>query len=157
MIYRRSKKSKPMKKIMFFASLLFLSVNTFAQTAKQVNLTMDNAGTDGIAWVSTNVDLGTVPKDVPAQAQFKLTNDGDTPLILTKVKASCGCTTSNYTKEPILPGESTVITANYNAKKAGPFTKTVKVTTNRNQEPIVLRLNGIVKADQTVKELTKKQ
>ncbi|MFK8104911.1 MAG: DUF1573 domain-containing protein [Saprospiraceae bacterium] len=146
-----------MKKIMFFASLLFLSANTFAQTAKQVNLTKDNAGTDGIAWVSTNVDLGAVPKDIPAQAQFELRNDGDTPLILTKVKASCGCTTSNYTKEPILPGESTVITANYNAKKTGPFNKTVKVTTNRSKEPIVLRLKGIVNADKTVKKLTTKQ
>jgi hypothetical protein len=60
------------------------------------------------------------------------------------VNASCGCTTPNYTKEPILPGKSGEITATYNAMNPGDFNKQVTVITNMSEEQVVLRLKGKV-------------
>ena len=53
--------------------------------------------------------------------EFEYRNEGDKPLIITKVKASCGCTATNYSKEPLLPGESSKIRATYNAHNPGAF------------------------------------
>lgn len=63
--------------------------------------------------------------------EFPFTNEGDAPLIITRVQASCGCTTPDYTKEPILPGKTGVIKVNYSTTgRPGAFDKKVTVFTN---------------------------
>lgn len=91
-------------------------------------------------------DFGTIEQGTPQKAVFTLTNEADVPLILKKVKGSCGCTATSYEKEPIAPGAQTEIEATYNAKNLGSFTKTVTVHTNLNDEPIVLTIRGVVGA-----------
>ncbi|MFA0961263.1 DUF1573 domain-containing protein [Roseivirga sp. BDSF3-8] len=90
-------------------------------------------------------DFGAVDKGEPVTAAFSFRNEGDTPLIITEVKTSCGCTVSEYPKEAIAPGEAGVIKATYNAAKTGAFTKTVKVFTNDRSEPMLLTLKGEVR------------
>ena len=99
---------------------------------------------DGVEWKAITQDLGKIIKDQPIDVKFELTNRNETPLLLKEVKASCGCTGTNYSKEPIMPGDRTVITATYNAKTEGVFHKTVKVITNVSKAPLVLKFNGEV-------------
>ncbi len=91
-------------------------------------------------------DFGTIAQGIPQKAKFTLINDGDESLIITKVKGSCGCTATNYSKEPIAPGGRGTVEATYNAKAHGPFKKTVSVYTNAQDEPFTLTIKGIVTA-----------
>jgi hypothetical protein len=97
-----------------------------------------------IIWDKIEHDFGTIAQGKPVTAVFKIKNKSKTPLVFTSVNASCGCTTPNYTKEPILPGKSGEITATYNAMNPGDFNKQVTVITNLSDEQVVLRLKGKV-------------
>ncbi len=99
---------------------------------------------DTVSWNSTEYNFGEIQQNIPATATYELTNNSKESLVIENVKVGCGCTSTGYTKEPIAPGESTIIEATFNAKKIGKFTKTAKVTTNLNEEPTVLRFNGEV-------------
>ena len=68
-------------------------------------------------------------------------NEGTAPLTLTNVKASCGCTTPSWTKEPIAPGETGKVAAEYNMARAGGFNKSITVTT-AGGETVVLYIKG---------------
>lgn len=98
----------------------------------------------GIVWKSESIDLGEIPQGKPKAIEFEFKNTGKTAVIITNVKASCGCTATDYTKTPIQPGETAKITATYNAANKGAFTKTVTVTTNAEETPKVLTFKGTV-------------
>lgn len=91
-------------------------------------------------------DFGKINEtDGPASFQFGFTNLGGVPLILKNVQASCGCTTPNWPREPILPGAKGVITVTYNpAGRPGRFDKTITVTSNGNPETQILKISGEV-------------
>ena len=99
---------------------------------------------NGLHWDRTNHDFGDIAQGQPQTAEFVVTNTGSEILLITDVKSSCGCTAAQHDTGPIGAGESTTITATYNAKKPGPFRKTVKVSTNRQDSPIVLTVQGTV-------------
>ncbi len=91
---------------------------------------------------------GTIQKGGDGDCEFKFWNDGNEPLILQNVKASCGCTTPSYTQKPVMPGQSGVIKVHYNTNNIGGFSKTVTVTSNAVDNPrVVLRIKGNVKPD----------
>lgn len=100
--------------------------------------------TPSIKWKAEEMDLGEIQQNKPVSVDFEFKNTGNAPVLITNVQASCGCTTANYSKTPILPGESTKITATYNAAAKGNFKKTVTVTTNAEETPRVLVIKGIV-------------
>ncbi len=92
----------------------------------------------------TVCDLGSLVQNSPGTAVFTLTNGGNEPLIVSSATASCGCTNLKYSKEPILPGKSSTISATYNAAAVGTFMKTVTVRTNAGDQPVVLQIKGTV-------------
>ena len=82
---------------------------------------------DKVKFASEIVDLGTVKQGNPVTGTFTLTNIGTDALIIESVTPGCGCTKSDYTKEPIMAGKTGTITATYNAAAAGNFSKTVYI------------------------------
>ena len=78
--------------------------------------------------------------------EFKFTNTGKEPLILSKPQSSCGCTVPTWPQEPILPGKSDVIKVTYNTNNVGPINKTVTVTSNAKTSRLVLSIKGTVTA-----------
>lgn len=90
------------------------------------------------------IDYGTIEQDSDPFRIFKFKNTGDEPLVITKARGSCGCTTPEWPKEPILPGESAEIKVKYDTHRIGRFTKTVTLTTNAAQPTKVLRIKGEV-------------
>ncbi|MDW8273195.1 MAG: DUF1573 domain-containing protein [Chitinophagales bacterium] len=90
-------------------------------------------------------DFGEVPEGPQVTHEFKFKNVGKEPLILTNVKASCGCTTPSWSKEPILPGKEGSITATYNTQgRVGPFTKAITITSNASEPTKVITIKGVV-------------
>jgi hypothetical protein len=75
-------------------------------------------------------DFGKIPQGIPVTTVFEFTNVGKTPLILTEVRPTCGCTIADYTKTPVAPGQKGTIKITYNAAGAYPFNKTIVVTSN---------------------------
>jgi hypothetical protein len=91
--------------------------------------------------VRPNVAYGS---DEPFTFEFK--NTGKTPIIVSNVQTSCGCTTAEKPSEPVQPGKSSKISVKYDTKRVGDFTKTITVTTNVS-DPIVLTIKGKVAPD----------
>jgi hypothetical protein len=91
-------------------------------------------------------NFGIVNEGDLATYEFKFTNSGKMPLVLTSVNASCGCTAPEWPKEPIAPGASAVVKAVYNSyQRPGSFEKFITVKTNTLQGDIVLKIKGEVK------------
>jgi Protein of unknown function (DUF1573) len=94
----------------------------------------------------TEHDFGVFKEEAGRQAfTFVVTNAGDHPLVIQNIVASCGCTTPDWTRSPIAPGEEGKITAVYDpANRPGQFHKTLTVYSNSVPSPVVLSLKGEV-------------
>ncbi|MGO4770155.1 DUF1573 domain-containing protein [Flavobacterium sp. W22_SRS_FK3] len=97
-----------------------------------------------IVWKTESIDVGEIPQGTPKAIVYEFKNTGKTAVVITNVQGSCGCTATDYTKEPILPGKSAKVTATYNAANKGAFSKTVTVTTSAETTPKILTLKGTV-------------
>lgn len=76
---------------------------------------------------------------------FTFKNEGMAPLVLSNVRASCGCTTPTWTKTPIEPGQTGDITVTYNPNgRPGRFQKTITVTSNASSPTVKLTIKGEV-------------
>ena len=98
-----------------------------------------------IVFEKTVHDFGAIEYNMPAIYKFEFKNTGKEPLVLTKVKASCGCTTPSYSKEPVKKGKTGSVEVKYNTKIVGKFTKSITVYSNSEKSPIVLQIKGNVK------------
>ncbi len=132
-----------MKKVFIAVLALVLvaySQNTFAQAGDQEKGASFILNEDGDLEETTapvfefeqeSHDFGEIPEGPKVSYEFKFTNVGKEPLIIKHVKASCGCTTPEWPKEPIMPGEESTIKAVYNtSKRPGPFNKSITITSN---------------------------
>ena len=90
--------------------------------------------------------FGTIKEsEGPVNHVFDFINNGGTPLIIQNVVASCGCTTPDWSKNPIPPGGKGFIKATYDPSgRPGPFTKTITVTSNASKQSLELSFNGTV-------------
>ncbi|MGV3461579.1 MAG: DUF1573 domain-containing protein [Flavobacterium sp.] len=130
------------------AGALMLSFGANAQApAKKAETKAVATQASGVTWVKDVHDFGNIEKGKPVSYDFAFKNTTKQTVLITNVKASCGCTATNYTKTPIKPGETATVTATYNAASPGSFTKTVTVTTNDSEVNKILTIKGIVKDD----------
>ncbi len=85
-----------------------------------------------ITFEKTNHDFGTIHEKDVVKTTFTFKNTGNAPLLITRIKASCGCTIpSNWTKEPILPGEESQFTVQFNSRnKPNKQHKRITITCN---------------------------
>jgi hypothetical protein len=89
-------------------------------------------------------DFGNLKWSGNGDCEFKFTNTGKDPLILTNCQGSCGCTVPTCPKEPILPGKSGVIKVHYDTKRPGPINKQVTVQSNAKVGQQILKITGTV-------------
>lgn len=87
-------------------------------------------------------DYGTIQKEGDGNSYFAFVNTGKEPLILSDVRSSCGCTVPKWPREPILPGQADTIKVRYDTKRLGIINKTITVTSNAQNSPIILRIKG---------------
>jgi hypothetical protein len=100
------------------------------------------SSTAAFSWAETSYDFGKTKVGIPVSYEFRFTNTGMVPLIITSVKASCGCTLTAYTKDPVSKDASGFVRATYNAAKAGKLNKTVAVYANTGEGVIQLTVKG---------------
>ena len=99
-----------------------------------------------ITFTKTEHDFGKINEaDGRVSTVFEFKNEGMAPLILSNVRASCGCTTPTWTKEPIEPGQTGSITVTYNPNgRPGRFQKTVTITSNATEPTKRVYIKGEV-------------
>ena len=145
-----------MKQLLFFALAVVCSTSIIAQEKKA----------DQVAKFKTEViDLGKLKVNNATTATFYVSNISTEPLIIEQTNATCGCTVSNYTKEPISVGKNGEINATYNAASLGSFEKhlTVKFAGTSDLKTITIKgevlsaedyakLNGKTKTETTIKK-----
>ncbi|MCX6234647.1 MAG: DUF1573 domain-containing protein [Bacteroidetes bacterium] len=96
-----------------------------------------------IIWKFVEYDFGEIKQGSPVLATFEFKNSSNEPVLISNVRSSCGCTVADYSKKPILPGESSTISITYNAQKGGAFNKTITVFLNETDQH-KLTIKGIV-------------
>lgn len=124
-----------MKRIIFIIMAILLATGLASAQKKAV-----------ISAEETSFDFGTIKEaNGNVSHTFQIKNTGDSPLVLTRVIASCGCTTPEWTKEPIEPGTTGDVTITYNPKnRPGPFVKTISVYSNGKTGSFILTIRGEV-------------
>ena len=129
--------------ICLFATMAFGFANAQETEKKEIP-----ANGPKISFTEMEHNYGTIQKGGNGECEFVVKNEGNEPLILQNVKASCGCTTPSYTQKPVMPGQEGTIKVKYNTNNVGGFSKTVTVTSNAVDNPrVVLRIKGNVKQD----------
>jgi len=105
---------------------------------------------------ATEHDFGTFKEEAGRQTfDFIVTNTGTQPLVIQNVVASCGCTTPEWTKQPIAAGAKGKVTAIYDPKdRPGQFNKTLSVYANTQPQVVVLTIKGeVTPHEKTIAEL----
>ncbi len=124
--------------------LLTASLNIFAQQ-QGANISFDKEVHD----------FGTLKENGGiSDYRFEFTNTGNQPLILTNVKPSCGCTSGEWSREPIVPGARGFIEVKFNPKgRPGPFNKSIAVSSNAIKPTTILHIKGNVEqGEKTIEE-----
>ena len=134
-----------MKNLFLLLAFVF-GLTTLSQAQNDGNkLTLSTEATPKMVIEKKSHDFGTIEEGVQATVTFTFKNTGNAPLILNSVKASCGCTTPKWTKEPVAPGAEGTITAIYNSKgRPGNFTKTITIQHNGEGGTEFLTIRGVV-------------
>ena len=146
-----------MQKTFLFFLLITAASVSFAQQAKSATETKKDDKTTAAAnpnaptvdFKEETYNFGEVSEGPQVTHEFKFTNNGKEPLILSNVKASCGCTTPSWPKDPILPGKEATILVTYNTQgRPGNFTKSITITSNAANASKVIFIKGdVVKVD----------
>jgi len=122
-----------MKKLLTVVALVFGCLMVNAQAQIEVN--------------KETHDYGEIEQGGDPYCEFVVKNTGTEPLIISNAKGSCGCTVPEWSKEPILPGKTSVLKVKYDTKRVGPINKSVTLTSNATNEPTkIIRIKGNVKA-----------
>ncbi len=132
-----------MKKVFLIAGLIFgvLSMSL----AQSTEIATGSPGSMAkFTWEKTTHDFAKIDQGKPVTIDFIFTNAGTVPLVISGVRGSCGCTVTDYTKEPIAPGKKGSVKATFNAAALGAFNKSIRVTANVEGGAETLYIKGEV-------------
>ncbi|MBX7094613.1 MAG: DUF1573 domain-containing protein [Flavobacteriales bacterium] len=132
------------KKRSILASLLLCAVffplnESEAQAVSEPNIVFEE----------TEYDFEHKKQNSVVEHVFVFKNTGTAPLVISDVERSCGCTTPEWSKDPIPPGGKGVIKVHYDSKRVGVFTKSITVKSNDPDEPAkLIRIKGQIDAEE---------
>lgn len=89
-----------------------------------------------------SISLGSFDWQKEQRGQFVIQNIGQRPLVIQDVNTSCGCTSVDYSKQPVRCGDSLSLTVVYKAEHPEYFDKTINVYCNTSDSPIRFRITG---------------
>jgi hypothetical protein len=138
------------KNILVVGLSLFFAMNSQAQESKPAAAAapvkaVENPNQSEFKFEKEVYDFGAIKQGDVVNYEFKFTNAGKEPLIITEAHGSCGCTVPEYPKEPIKAGGKGIIKVTFNsAGKSSMQDKTVTISSNAKGGPKVLHIKGNV-------------
>ncbi len=139
-----------MKKKLFWAFIMIAMCiltsckdkNTIAVVREKAN---DPSCGPKIEFSETTHDFGTINTKDGGFYVFHYSNIGDQPLIVSDVLTNCGCLSTQWSPEPLNPGQSDSISIQITTQQLGNLMKAVVIRSNAANEPVVtLRMTGKV-------------
>ena len=132
-----------MKKLLLFSAAFVMGFAAMSQQKVDEVIKLDNV----------RYDFGKIKQGVPVTTYFTITNLSDVPVIIESATAGCGCTTPEFSKEPIAPNSTTKLKVGYNAGAMGHFEKPVTIKLAGVTETKVINITGeVVPADAVVED-----
>ncbi len=126
-------------RLTIYSLLICLFISSFALAQDTADLKV------GVFEFETEtIDYGTINKNDDGNRIFVFTNKGNAPIIISKIKSSCGCTVPTYSKIPILPGGKGEIKVRYATSRIGAISKTITVLSNASEVQKPLKIKGKV-------------
>lgn len=132
-----------MRKIIALFVLGFLTFTMNAQE-KQVTEKPKDTNAPAFEFVTEVIDYGKIALNADGVRTFKFKNVGKSPLVISDIKSSCGCTVPKKPAGPIMPGDSGEIEVKYDTNRPGGFSKSITVSSNANEPVKNLQIKGIV-------------
>ncbi len=122
----------------FYSIIVFLLICTvsIAQEANDLK--------PAFKFITETINYGKIPMGANGVRVFEFTNVGNSPLIITRVQASCGCTVPKKPNQPIMPGEKGKIEVSYDTKRLGGFSKAITIYSNAKNERKMIKIRGYV-------------
>jgi len=123
-----------MRRIALFSFVFsLLACQLFAQSGK-------------FEFEETTHDFGNIHEENgKVSHEFKFTNKGTAPLLITEIVPSCGCTTPTWPQEAVAPGQSAVIKAEFDPMgRPGEIHKTLTIKANTEPATSEVFLTGMV-------------
>ena len=106
---------------------------------------LDTVPTTVMKFETQGVDFGRIKEGDVVEAQFKFVNAGSRVLLITHAQPSCGCTIPTTPREPVKPGDSSVISVVFHSEgKKGQVMKTVTLSANTKPRETVLTIRATV-------------
>ncbi len=136
-------------KLVWFSVLFFVFLFGFSQNQNTKDKNFASTTSKDLFFETDVVDYGVIYQNSDGHRVFKFTNKGDKPLIIFKVKGSCGCTVATKPEKPIMPGETAEIKVNYDTKRLGKFSKSITISSNSNTPKQILHIKGEVIKNKT--------
>lgn len=113
---------------------------------------VDTANAPAFKFEKEVYDFGEITEGEKVSFDFKFSNTGKSPLIISSATATCGCTIPEYPKEPVAPGAGGMIRVVFNsAGKQGMQNKVVTITANTIPSITEVNILGNVVAAQSTK------
>ena len=98
-----------------------------------------------ITFNTTEHDFGKVIQGEMVSYAFKFTNTGNADLVIANISTSCGCTATEYPKDPVPRGKEDFIKVRFDSRsKRGFQHKTITVATNTQPSNTVLTIKALV-------------
>jgi len=146
---------------LFILSLFVIACGNSTKESNQANLEnqettnlefsaeevpVDTANAPIVELENDTYSFGEVKEGEKVTHEYIFTNTGKTPLIISSVRASCGCTTPNYPKQPIKPGEQSKIEVVFDSSnQPGLQHKVITMISNAHPSQTIFHLKGEVK------------
>ncbi len=130
-----------MKNLLFVLFIVNFCAFAYSQKSEE-NQTLKPA----ITFSEKTYDFGNIiESDGKVSHTFEVTNAGKAVLLITNVQGSCGCAVSEWSKTPIVPGAKGFVKVIYNPEnRPGTFNKTITVSNNSSESPVLLIIKGTV-------------
>ena len=128
-----------MKNLHTFIIFLFFSCISFAQESDDLK--------PAFKFITETINYGKITLGANGVRVFEFTNIGKSPLIITRVQASCGCTVPKKPDQPIMPGEKGEIEVAYDTKRPGGFSKAITIFSNAKNERKMVKIKGYIEKE----------
>jgi len=133
-----------------FITIIFIGILSFSINAQEK--TTEKAvdpNAPVIEFAQDVIDYGKIEQKSDGKRVFTFTNTGKSPLIISRIQSSCGCTVPKKPTEPIMPGKTGEIEVKYDTNRLNGFSKTLTVYSNATIPAKRIRIKGIVVAKPT--------
>lgn len=122
-----------------------INANELIQNPNSAEGNVDQSSLPVFDFKYTEHDFGKLIDGVKVSFTYKFKNTGGSPLIIHQVKTSCGCTASEYTKEPVAPGAEGKVQLTFDSSNRRGFnSKVATIVANTQPNTVVLKFKAMV-------------